>query len=206
MTIIDPEQERLRLEGVYAGMSDGELDKLLAEADELTDVARAALKAEMERRGAQVEYTQEPAVQEPEHPRLVTVARFRDLAEATVAKGMLESAGVECFLADENLIRMDWFYSNAIGGMRLQVRQDDAELATEIMKQKVPDDFPLNDDGERYQQPTCPKCQSLDIHFEGVDRQMAFTTMWIGVPLPFRRDAWKCSSCGHEWPEEEVKA
>src|SRR6202020_2478284 len=49
--------------------------------------------------------TPEPR-QEMEVRELVTVRKFRDLPEALLAKGSLESAGIECFLADENLVRL----------------------------------------------------------------------------------------------------
>ena len=41
-------------------------------------------------------------------PDLVTIERFRDLPEALLAKGKLESAGIRCFLADSELVRTDW--------------------------------------------------------------------------------------------------
>jgi len=43
-----------------------------------------------------------------------------------MAKGCLQSAGIECFLADENITRLEWPLSR---GMRLQVNPDDAETA-----------------------------------------------------------------------------
>jgi hypothetical protein len=56
---------------------------------------------------------------------LVTLQHFRDVPEALLAKGKLESAGIACALADGNLVRMDWLLSNAIGGIRLQVHVQD---------------------------------------------------------------------------------
>ena len=60
---------------------------------------------------------------------LVTLQRFRDVPEALLAKGKLESAGIACALADGNLVRMDWLLSNAIGGIRLQVHLQDVDSA-----------------------------------------------------------------------------
>jgi len=57
------------------------------------------------------------------------VKRFRDMPEAYVAESLLDSAGIECFLADENTIRMDWFWSNLLGGFKLVVRSDDVDDA-----------------------------------------------------------------------------
>lgn len=52
---------------------------------------------------------------------LTTIRRFRDLSEAIVARSLLESGGIEAYLCDENLVRLDWQISNFIGGIRLQV-------------------------------------------------------------------------------------
>jgi hypothetical protein len=48
------------------------------------------------------------------HPNLVTLCRFRDIPAALLAKSILDSEGIECFLADENTIRMDWLWSNML--------------------------------------------------------------------------------------------
>ena len=61
--------------------------------------------------------------------QFVSVCQFRDLTEALVVKGMLESSRIECFLGDENTVRMDWFWSNAVGGVKLWVKESDAEAA-----------------------------------------------------------------------------
>jgi len=208
MSKIDPVQERERLGKLYSGMADEELDKLLDAADELSETAREALKAEIERRGGHVEYEWESPSTEA-HPNLVAVSRFRDLEQATIARGLLQSAGIECFLADENTVRMDWFWSNMIGNMRLMVREEDAEAAAEILAQPIAETFATDDGEGRFVQPQCPKCGSLDIQFEGVDRGVALTTAWMLAPIPIRRDAWQCNTCGTRWqelPDEETKA
>ena len=64
-----------------------------------------------------------------ENDRLVMVGRFLDPSEAQMAKGMLESAGVECFLQGEN--------ANAIVPLafrvRLSVRSSDEETARVLL-------------------------------------------------------------------------
>ena len=54
---------------------------------------------------------------------LVMIRQFRDLPEALLAKGSLESAGIEAFLVDDNMVRIDWFLSNLLGGIKLSVRK-----------------------------------------------------------------------------------
>ena len=61
---------------------------------------------------------------------LVTIRQFGDMSEALFAKGCLESAGIECFVADQNVTRIDWPLTR---GMRLQVRAQDAEAANAIL-------------------------------------------------------------------------
>ena len=51
-----------------------------------------------------------------------------------MAKGCLESAGIECFLADANITRLEWPLSR---GMRLQVSPGDAEAAVAFLETKA---------------------------------------------------------------------
>jgi hypothetical protein len=56
---------------------------------------------------------------------LVTVARFESPVEAQIAKGMLESAGIETFLVGENVNNL----LQAAFRVRLQVRIEDERAA-----------------------------------------------------------------------------
>lgn len=64
--------------------------------------------------------------------------QFRDLPEALVAKTILDSAGIECLLGDENMIRMDWFWSNAMGGVKLWIREESATAAATLLAEQFP--------------------------------------------------------------------
>lgn len=63
----------------------------------------------------------------------VVLRRYLDMAEAMADRMALDSAGIESYLYDENLVRMDWLISNGIGGMKLVVKQSEAEDAAEIL-------------------------------------------------------------------------
>ena len=134
---------------------------------------------------------------------LVTLQHFRDVPEALLAKGKLESAGIACTLADGNLVRMDWLLSNAIGGIRLQVHEQDAEAARAILDEPIPPEFNEEEVGESYEQPRCPRCYSLDIGFEKINRFWTYG-LWLllTIPIPVRKNNWKCYTCGIEWVEE----
>lgn len=67
--------------------------------------------------------------------RFVTVATFSFAAEADFMRRLLEDAGITVYLADDNLIAMDWFLSNAVGGVKVQVAAKDAAQATALIHQ-----------------------------------------------------------------------
>jgi len=182
----------------YAGMADGELQRLAQNPEALTDLAWDALEEELDRRDlkspAPADF-QELVVQE-----LSTIRKFRDLPEALLAKGCLESAGIECFLADENLVRMDWFISNFIGGIKLNVRVADAENARKILDEPILEGLYVQGVG-LYEQPRCPKCQSLDVNFQELDRPIAYISAFLRVPMPVQLPAWHCHDCDAEWED-----
>jgi len=131
---------------------------------------------------------------------LVTIKKFRDLPEALLARGSLESAGIECHLVDDNMVRMDWFISNLLGGVKLQVRPEDIAEATEILNLPTPETLEVEGSGP-YRQPRCPSCDSMDVSFEELNKPVAYASAWIGIPLPVHRNAWTCHACGCEWED-----
>lgn len=64
----------------------------------------------------------------------VTIARFTLPQDMHLAKAKLESEGVDCEVRDELTVQTDNFLSNAIGGVRLQVRVDDFEQAADVLR------------------------------------------------------------------------
>jgi hypothetical protein len=206
MAIPDPEKERQRLARLYAGMNEGELQELVEDQGDLTPSAREALKLELSRRGFTSELVESAVTTKKwELLKLVTLRKFRDLPEAVLAKGMLHSAGIECFLGDENMVRMDWFYSNLVGGIKLWVRQEDAEGAAKLLDQGFSEGFDVEGVGE-YKQPRCPNCQSFEISFEELNKRVAFAGVFFGIPIPLKRRGWICHSCGNKWPDSDVTA
>jgi Putative prokaryotic signal transducing protein len=65
----------------------------------------------------------------------VMLRRFLDLEQALAAKALLDSLGIDSYLADEHTIRM--MISN-LGGVRLFVRRSDAETAATLLDQADP--------------------------------------------------------------------
>jgi hypothetical protein len=109
--------------------------------------------------------------------QLVTIAQFHNVALTQLAAGMLRSAGIEVFVADEH---MGTQYPLATGGVRLQVRAEDEARARLLME--AADE--LEDEGEAIELEEdavlCPSCGSTSFHYVGEGRL-------------------RCEACMHQW-------
>lgn len=66
----------------------------------------------------------------------ITVISFTYPHEAHLAKASLESEGIEVRIKDEFTAQVHNFYSNAIGGVKLQVQKEEVEKALLVLKSK----------------------------------------------------------------------
>jgi len=148
MAMIDPEQERSRLTALYSGQMDEELEQVAAQGPELTEIAREALRAELSKRGLYVGQLEErpPEAAELEFRDLVTIRSFWNLVEAELAKGLLDAAGIEAFLFDDNMVRQNVLYANAIGGVKLRVDALNVETANRVLDENLSDDAPVDEE------------------------------------------------------------
>jgi len=72
----------------------------------------------------------------------VTILTFTYAHEAFISQSKLESEGVTSYLKDENTTQIYGFYSNAIGGVKLQVLESDVQKAIEILNITVEENIP----------------------------------------------------------------
>ena len=182
----------------YAQMSETELMELAGSYDGLVEIAQVALRAEFARRGLEPPLVEDPEVLD--FRRLVTVRHYRDLPNAFLGRSLLESAGISAWIADEHLVRMDWFYSNLVGGLRLQVDECNEEAAREILEEAPPGTITYGQ-GEVFVQPICPKCGSAEITLgDGTERGRSLVALYVlAIPVPPREAAWHCEACGAQW-------
>ncbi|MBK8808146.1 MAG: DUF2007 domain-containing protein [Bacteroidales bacterium] len=77
-----------------------------------------------------------------------TIITFTYPHQAHLAKAKLESEGVEVVINDEFTVQIHNFYSNAIGGVKLLVRNVDSENAHQILANAgyIVEDNKLGDD------------------------------------------------------------
>lgn len=203
---IDDQKERRRLAELYASLEEGELEEIAGDANSLTQAAREALRSEMLRREMLApppkEVTEtfgsaEAIGSERETPGPVVIGRYRVLLEALMAKSILDSAGIESFLVDENLVRLGFHFALMVG-IKLMVRAEDEETARKLLEKQIPEKFDVAGVGE-YLQPRCPRCGSLDVGFDEIDKKGANAAVALGVPLAITRKGGTCHACGHEW-------
>ena len=135
---IDPAKERARLSEFYASMTDEELSQIATDSHELTELASEALRNEMSKRQLSAQQAEAPETENQENldfRDLATIRSFWGLLEAELAKGLLDSAGIEAFLFDDNMVRMDWFNANALGGVKLRVDAENVDAANRILEE-----------------------------------------------------------------------
>jgi hypothetical protein len=63
----------------------------------------------------------------------VAIRSFDNYVTAHIVLNMLQDAGINCHLKDENIITLDPFLSPAIGGMKLMVHRSQAERAEALL-------------------------------------------------------------------------
>lgn len=66
---------------------------------------------------------------------MTTIATFTTAEDAHLFRMFLGSRGIEARVLDEYLVQLCWHYSNAIGGVRVSVADDEEEVATTIYQE-----------------------------------------------------------------------
>jgi hypothetical protein len=74
------------------------------------------------------------------HESLITIATYFSEPEFLLARARLESADIECFAQDENMLRMAGWHSHILGGIKLQVWESDAPDALAVLRHTAPID------------------------------------------------------------------
>lgn len=125
---------------------------------------------------------------------LVTISRYSFPYEAHLARSLLETEGIPAFVADEHTINMQWLYSDALGGVRLQVPEPYVQAAQKILAEDR--EQPLVEQQE-VETRHCPACGSADTEYHQIGRRWAFLVfLGINFPLFPVRDGIRCRDCG----------
>jgi hypothetical protein len=84
--------------------------------------------------------------------QLKTIATFLAPEEAEIAQSALEAEGIAAYLEGASTVGMTWIFSNAVGGVKLQVVEADEQRARDILAE-----HPAVAD-TRASPGVCPKC------------------------------------------------
>ncbi|MFV8391278.1 DUF2007 domain-containing protein [Flavobacterium sp. LB2P6] len=127
------------------------------------------------------------------------IATFQYSSEAIIFKGKLESEGIEVFMRDNNTVDSNPLYSNALGGVKLFVKNDDFEKAINIFSNIS--QYSL-DDNEKLRK--CPKCgaEQIDMVTSIQDLKsflvFLFSVFLVAIPF-YSKYKYKCDNCKFEF-------
>lgn len=132
---------------------------------------------------------------------LITIQRLNTSIDAHLLQNYLESEDIESFILDEHTVDMNPLFSNAIGGVRLQVKEEDVERAKELIEIYYHKPY-LDKEGNEVK---CPQCAST--HLFGDFNSMknagsvmaAITSFFFGVFPIYRKRVYRCKECDTEF-------
>jgi hypothetical protein len=117
---------------------------------------------------------------------MITVATFDRLEEADLLKCRLEGHDISAFIPDASTVQMNFFYAKPIGGVRVQVEEEDVEAANELLQE-------ADADAGSFTELTCPSCGSRQFVLNGCPNRSLFhhacscswdsSRMWLSYRL-----------------------
>jgi uncharacterized paraquat-inducible protein A len=111
--------------------------------------------------------------------KLITVRTFQTLTEAEMARMLLESEGLRVFLLDTGIVNFNWFLGNAVGYIKLQVPESEAQRAVELLE----------------------RIQESGSHSSDDDNQGADEKVCLACGAAMSEEQTKCPACG--WTFED---
>lgn len=144
-----------------------------------------------------VESLEAPPEAEAQEPgTLVTIATFEAPLKASLLASRLETSGIQCFIADAETVGMYQLLTSAVGGVKVQIREQDAPRAAYVIRELGLDTADRPSAGR----PPCPECGSLQVARHGLSiGQAVLAVLSLGVLSVFFAVRWKCGRCQHTW-------
>ncbi len=137
--------------------------------------------------------------------QLVSIKFYQNAIEANRDKQILEEEGVESWIANEQTVQSDWLLSQAIGGIQLQVFEEDLDRAVKILE-----DFHAEDSGLEAEHTIddpefdflCPECGSNHIYRdEKPGGIFGISILLLGIPFKVPAQKYHCYHCGNEFEQ-----
>lgn len=126
---------------------------------------------------------------------LTTIATYSFPYEAQIARAMLDSECIPAFIADEQTINMQWLYSNAMGGVRLQVPEIFVQQAIELLAEDFSEVVELEQGNDVT---SCSACGGTNMEPYQKGKRWAFL-IFIGLNFPLFpvKNTLRCQECGY---------
>ncbi len=127
---------------------------------------------------------------------LVTVSSYDDVLEAHLAGICLEDAGIPSYVADANVVNTYWLYTLAVGGMKIQVEEQNLPKALQVLADLKSSAVA----GKEAIYGDCPACNSRKVEVTRYKKRLSLAfCIPFGFPLPFLWRPLKCQECHHTW-------
>jgi hypothetical protein len=227
MADIDVAQEWRRLQDVYAGMSEEELQAVANQGYELTDIAKQALTAEISRRGLKVVVRLAPPENEDAQPVGDPEFDPADLdlgfgftvesrEQAEWVKKTLNDAGIPCYFGPDLRENSDSLEFAADHPISVSVLKNDLSRLPRLLT-KFGERFP----SKQVQEPVdltvhCPECNSTDIVLHASDTEGSEDAEdveegeedaeQLELAVPGSKFSWHCEACGYQWEDDGVES
>lgn len=116
---------------------------------------------------------------------MVTVATYSKPEDAYLAASMLEGNGVPATVRDAEMVSLNWTFSNAIGGVKVDVADEDLEQARELLALARESEGIL----------CCPHCGSHDVRMRELSLWSMIGYFLFGAFIPAKNRDVDCMNC-----------
>ncbi len=127
----------------------------------------------------------------------VPVRSFDNYIEANILLGKLQNEGISCFLRDEFTVTIDPILTNALGGIKLEVPEDQVWMAQKLIEQF---------DKERKEHLKCSVCGSGDVEYVSNPSKSGnwisniISYLFSGYSVSVKK-AYHCFHCGNDFDD-----
>ena len=132
--------------------------------------------------------------------KIIVFKTFNNPINANIAKGLLESNGIETFLQDENTIYINPIYTTALGGIKLLIKESDYEDANKLFSDSEKEIDISN------KNLVCPNCSSNDVLIKNKHYWFMLIIMFLSfsfTPNAGNLKIYKCKICKHVWENSD---
>ena len=132
---------------------------------------------------------------------LITLKTFETPIEAHILRSKLESENIDAFVFDEHSVGINQFLSNAIGGVKVKIKEEDTARAMKVLDE-INATYYTNDLDEII---VCPKCGSKAYYsyFKSMKGRKGLLSLLSSIlfwayPI-YYKNVFKCKKCGEEF-------